>query len=78
MTIRVLIADDQQGIRDAFRMVLDAQPDSTYFVELRQMQFTWTWRASLRAMDPQSAMQRLRRAHMVSSSWPGTPMRPGT
>ncbi|HET6673624.1 MAG TPA: response regulator transcription factor [Agromyces sp.] len=29
MTIRVLIADDQRGIRDAFRMVLDAQPDMT-------------------------------------------------
>lgn len=29
MTIRVLIADDQRGVRDAFRMVLDAQPDMT-------------------------------------------------
>lgn len=29
MTIRVLIADDQRGIRDAFRMILDAQPDIT-------------------------------------------------
>ncbi len=29
MTIRVLIADDQRGIREAFRMVLDAQPDIT-------------------------------------------------
>lgn len=27
MTIRVLIADDQENIRGAFRMVLDAQPD---------------------------------------------------
>ncbi|GLZ79995.1 DNA-binding response regulator [Actinorhabdospora filicis] len=27
--IRVLIADDQEGIRAAFRMVLDAQPDIT-------------------------------------------------
>ncbi|CAM3400506.1 DNA-binding response regulator [Stackebrandtia soli] len=27
MPIRVLIADDQEGIRGAFRMVLDAQPD---------------------------------------------------
>ncbi|MFB9659059.1 response regulator [Glycomyces mayteni] len=27
MTIRVLIADDQPGVRDAFRMVIDAQPD---------------------------------------------------
>lgn len=29
MTTRILIADDQRGIRDAFRMVLDAQPDMT-------------------------------------------------
>lgn len=29
MTTRLLIADDQSGIRDAFRMVLDAQPDMT-------------------------------------------------
>ncbi|MFC4337858.1 response regulator [Salininema proteolyticum] len=27
MTIRVLIADDQSGVREAFRMVVDAQPD---------------------------------------------------
>lgn len=27
MTTRLLIADDQRGIRDSFRMVLDAQPD---------------------------------------------------
>ena len=33
MTIRVLIADDQQGIRDAFRMVLDAQPDMKVIAE---------------------------------------------
>ena len=56
-------------------LLLNALSDSTYFVELRQMQFTWTWRASLRPMDPPAAMKRLRRAHMVSSSWPGTPMR---
>lgn len=29
MTIRILIADDQRGIRDAFRMILEAQPDMT-------------------------------------------------
>lgn len=33
MTTRVLIADDQPGIRDAFRMVLDAQPDMTVIAE---------------------------------------------
>ncbi|THV24610.1 response regulator transcription factor [Glycomyces paridis] len=33
MTIRVLIADDQEGIRDAFRMVLDAQPDMSVVAE---------------------------------------------
>ena len=33
MTIRVLIADDQEGIRSAFRMVLDAQPDMTVVAE---------------------------------------------
>lgn len=27
MTIRILIADDQRGIREAFRMILEAQPD---------------------------------------------------
>ncbi|MEU6860450.1 response regulator transcription factor [Glycomyces sp. NPDC046736] len=31
--IRVLIADDQAGIREAFRMVLDAQPDMTVVAE---------------------------------------------
>jgi hypothetical protein len=55
-------------------MMLDVAPDSSYFVELRQMEFTWTWRASIRPADPESAMRRFRRAHMVPSSWPGTPM----
>jgi DNA-binding NarL/FixJ family response regulator len=27
MTTRILLADDQEGIRSAFRMILDAQPD---------------------------------------------------
>lgn len=27
MTTRILLADDQEGIRGAFRMILDAQPD---------------------------------------------------
>lgn len=31
--IRILIADDQEGIRSAFRMVLDAQPDMTVIAE---------------------------------------------
>ncbi|OLF14730.1 response regulator [Actinophytocola xanthii] len=31
--IRILIADDQEGIRGAFRMVLDAQPDLTVVAE---------------------------------------------
>ncbi|MGH8876481.1 MAG: response regulator [Stackebrandtia sp.] len=31
--IRVLIADDQEGIRGAFRMVVDAQPDMTVVAE---------------------------------------------
>ncbi|CAM4101024.1 response regulator transcription factor [Kibdelosporangium persicum] len=31
--IRILIADDQEGIRAAFRMVLDAQPDFTVVAE---------------------------------------------
>lgn len=33
MTTRVLIADDQAGIRDAFRMVIDAQPDMAVVAE---------------------------------------------
>lgn len=33
MTIRVLIADDQQNIRSAFRLVLDSQPDMTVIGE---------------------------------------------
>ncbi|MFE3447037.1 response regulator [Nocardia sp. NPDC059180] len=33
MSTRVLIADDQEGIRDAFRMVVDAQPDMTVVAE---------------------------------------------
>jgi DNA-binding NarL/FixJ family response regulator len=33
VTTRILIADDQPGIRDAFRMVLDAQPDMTVIAE---------------------------------------------
>ncbi|MEV0645107.1 response regulator transcription factor [Phytomonospora sp. NPDC050363] len=33
MSIRILIADDQEGIRDAFRLVLDAQPDMTVVAE---------------------------------------------
>ncbi|HCS60765.1 MAG TPA: DNA-binding response regulator [Microbacterium sp.] len=33
MTIRILIADDQRGIRDAFRMILEAQPDMTVVAE---------------------------------------------
>jgi DNA-binding NarL/FixJ family response regulator len=30
---RILIADDQEGIRSAFRMILDAQPDMTVVAE---------------------------------------------
>lgn len=33
MTIRVLVADDQDDIRSAFRMVIDAQPDMTVVAE---------------------------------------------
>ncbi|NEW52350.1 response regulator transcription factor [Nocardia cyriacigeorgica] len=33
MSTRILIADDQEGIRDAFRMVVDAQPDMTVVAE---------------------------------------------
>ncbi|MFF0312861.1 response regulator [Streptosporangium sp. NPDC004379] len=31
--IRVLVADDQEGIRGAFRLILDAQPDMTVVAE---------------------------------------------
>ncbi|QSB03945.1 response regulator [Natronoglycomyces albus] len=33
MTIRVLLADDQEAIRSAFRMVIDAQPDMSVIAE---------------------------------------------
>jgi DNA-binding NarL/FixJ family response regulator len=33
VTIRVLVADDQEGIREAFRMVIDAQPDMRVVAE---------------------------------------------
>ncbi|GLY64961.1 DNA-binding response regulator [Amycolatopsis taiwanensis] len=33
MVTRILIADDQEGIRGAFRMILDAQPDMTVVAE---------------------------------------------
>jgi DNA-binding NarL/FixJ family response regulator len=33
VTIRVLIADDQEGIREAFRMVIDSQPDMRVVAE---------------------------------------------
>lgn len=33
MPTRILIADDQEGIRSAFRLILDAQPDMTVIAE---------------------------------------------
>ncbi|MFI7633296.1 response regulator [Nonomuraea sp. NPDC049400] len=33
MATRILIADDQEGIRSAFRLILDAQPDMTVVAE---------------------------------------------
>ncbi|MEU4835974.1 response regulator transcription factor [Streptosporangium sp. NPDC023615] len=33
MPIRILVADDQEGIRTAFRLILDAQPDMTVVAE---------------------------------------------
>ncbi|WP_433211462.1 response regulator [Microtetraspora malaysiensis] len=33
MVTRILIADDQEGIRAAFRLILDAQPDMTVVAE---------------------------------------------
>jgi DNA-binding NarL/FixJ family response regulator len=33
VAIRILIADDQEGIRAAFRLILDAQPDMTVVAE---------------------------------------------
>ncbi|MGS2640216.1 response regulator [Streptosporangium sp. LJ11] len=33
MSIRILVADDQEGIRTAFRLILDAQPDMTVIAE---------------------------------------------
>ncbi len=33
MVARILLADDQEGIRGAFRMILDAQPDMTVVAE---------------------------------------------
>ena len=53
---------------------LDAEADSSYFVELRKKTLAWSWRATMRRMDPARARDAIRRAHMVPSSWPGTPM----
>ncbi|GII91534.1 response regulator [Sinosporangium siamense] len=33
MSTRILLADDQEGIRSAFRLILDAQPDMTVVAE---------------------------------------------
>jgi len=33
MTIRILVADDQDDVRNAFRVILDAQPDLTVVAE---------------------------------------------
>ncbi|GLW13096.1 DNA-binding response regulator [Microtetraspora sp. NBRC 13810] len=33
MVTRILVADDQEGIRSAFRLILDAQPDMTVVAE---------------------------------------------
>ena len=55
-------------------LLLDAAPDSSYFIEVRQKRFAWTAQAGLRPMDPDAAKNTIRRAHMVSSSWPGAPM----
>ncbi|MFG3440121.1 response regulator [Nonomuraea sp. NPDC047897] len=33
MATRILVADDQEGIRSAFRIILDAQPDMTVVAE---------------------------------------------
>ncbi|WP_433255994.1 response regulator [Streptosporangium sp. CA-135522] len=33
MATRILLADDQEGIRSAFRLILDAQPDMTVVAE---------------------------------------------
>lgn len=54
-------------------LLLDAAPDSSYFIEVRQKRLVFA-HAALSPMDPDAAKQAIRRAHMVSSSWPGTPM----
>jgi hypothetical protein len=61
------------GRRESF-LSLDAAADSSYFVELRKMQLTWTWRAKVRLMDAVKARNAIRTAHMAPSSWPGSPM----
>jgi hypothetical protein len=55
-------------------LALEALADSSYFVELRKIQLSWNWRASVRPMDPVKAHNAIRTAHMVPSSWPGSPM----
>jgi hypothetical protein len=53
-----------------------AAPDSAYFIQLRPERFSWSvrFRPSLWALAPEEIRQALRRAHMVASSWPGTPL----
>jgi uncharacterized protein DUF2846 len=50
---------------------IDAVADSAYFVELRKKTWAWSWRASVKHMDPVRARAAIRRAQMVPSSWPG-------
>jgi hypothetical protein len=54
---------------NASTLLLDAAPDSAYFLDLRRAVFAWRWRVNLRMMDPGRARERIRQAHMTSSSW---------
>ncbi len=64
------------GGRNEAAIWLDTMPDSSYFVELRRKTFAWSlsWAGTVRRMDPVRARAAIRKAHMVSSSWPGTPL----
>ena len=55
-------------------VALDVSPDSSAFVQLHWKKMSWTRQADFVTPDPARIRDAIRAAHMVTSSWPGTPM----